>query len=537
MDALTLPGCPCPCLCQGPISQFSELGEYLISIDATGSLNLDRNAWSPILPAEKKVLHTFAMSTAVPSAAHDWDFDQHHEWQPAVVTDDQRPAGSLRSRESSRRHYELGVFGELFWISLPFSLPVTVTPLLAIDVVDGIVQFHGTADYTGRVAGAPTIVTGPTGLQDAILFAGRRDALFVDSDDARTTLAGRRAPTSWTVDCHFKTPLPSTNQQAYFTLVINPQLFHTGDQTPQGHCPCSWPPRGHGHGRLLRLPASKGARGLLSAMWGLLTCASLLLPPLQVHGHAGGDITINAKNMLGYMDMTNKEFVSSGFSVAALAVGWHRLTVSSCTGEIVFFIDGVESGSVLVLAVSDFRSIGNIANEGWLSPSNQPFAHMWQFRLWGECLVDCVEGAEPRCKLRTNQERTNQVRVGPDAMIYLNDKDRFSQQPLDSAGDRWQDSTASYGDFAALPSLVPDVHMIGDETARNTMVSTQGARFFSEHFCVGWSQFVQIDCADCEACGRAPGCDDATATPRGNAVFDGGSDMCKQQSPESSISF
>ena len=49
--------------------------------------------------------------------------------------------------------------------------------------------------------------------------------------------------------------------------------------TPQ--VPCSWPPRGLGHARLLRLPASRVPGSYYRPMWGL-TCASLLLPaPLQ----------------------------------------------------------------------------------------------------------------------------------------------------------------------------------------------------------------------------------------------------------------
>ena len=56
---------------------------------------------------------------------------------------------------------------------LPGELPMAAAipdPLVSLDVVDGEIVFGGTASYDGVVQGNPTIVRGPRGRDDAIVF-------------------------------------------------------------------------------------------------------------------------------------------------------------------------------------------------------------------------------------------------------------------------------------------------------------------------------------------------------------------------------
>jgi hypothetical protein len=74
---------------------------------------------------------------------------------------------------------------------------------VSIDVVDGDIVFGGTATYDGTIQGSPTIVEGPAGAMDAIMFGG-------ETDLARLGTAGVDTDGAWTIDCYIKTPVPGT---------------------------------------------------------------------------------------------------------------------------------------------------------------------------------------------------------------------------------------------------------------------------------------------------------------------------------------
>ena len=77
-------------------------------------------------------------------------------------------------------------------------------PLISVDVVNGeSIVFGGTASYVGEVQGNPSIVEGPTGERDTILFGDASDILFLGA-------AGVDTDGTWTIDCQFKTPVPHT---------------------------------------------------------------------------------------------------------------------------------------------------------------------------------------------------------------------------------------------------------------------------------------------------------------------------------------
>eukprot|EP01052_Picozoa_sp_SAG31_P012652 SAG31_NODE_745_length_12408_cov_4.755057_1_plen_562_part_00 len=102
--------------------------------------------------------------------------------------------------------------------------------LVSIDVVDGQIVFGGSASYEGVTIGSPSIVAGPTGEVDAILFTGSTDQLQLGTETGVDTDA------SWTVDCYFKTPIPQGSSWHTLTrgaggdhqVIINP------DQTSLG---------------------------------------------------------------------------------------------------------------------------------------------------------------------------------------------------------------------------------------------------------------------------------------------------------------
>ena len=77
-------------------------------------------------------------------------------------------------------------------------------PLVSIDVVGGQIVFGGTSSYEGEVGGNPSIVAGPNGVMDGILFAGNDDKLQLGTEGIDTDA-------SWTIDCYFKTPIPQTS--------------------------------------------------------------------------------------------------------------------------------------------------------------------------------------------------------------------------------------------------------------------------------------------------------------------------------------
>ena len=81
--------------------------------------------------------------------------------------------------------------------------------LVSIDVADGEIVFGGSASYSGSVTGSPTIVEGPGGASDGMLFGG-------GGDSARLGDGGVDTDGSWTIDCFFRTPIPGTG--AWHTL-------------------------------------------------------------------------------------------------------------------------------------------------------------------------------------------------------------------------------------------------------------------------------------------------------------------------------
>ena len=115
----------------------------------------------------------------------------------------------------------------------PDELPELWVPqvlMVSIDVVNNEIVFGGGASYEGVVVGTPTVVAGPTGAMNAILFSGSSDQLQLGHETGVDTDA------SWTIDCYFKTPIPQTD--AWHTLtrgaagdhqvIINPDQASLG---------------------------------------------------------------------------------------------------------------------------------------------------------------------------------------------------------------------------------------------------------------------------------------------------------------------
>ena len=72
--------------------------------------------------------------------------------------------------------------------------------------------------------------------------------------------------------------------------------------------------------------------------------------------------------------------------------------------------------------------------------------------------------------------------------------------------------------WETLPALILYPHTLSDIDGGTA--SSQGASYFTERFCPGWAKFVSANsCLDSD-----PGCDAS-----GNAIFDGGDDMCKSR--------
>ena len=115
----------------------------------------------------------------------------------------------------------------------PEELPRAEAPpvlLVAIDVDSGgEIVFSGSASYSGSVTGSPSIVEGPGGRNDGILFGA-------GGDSARLGDGGVDTDGSWTIDCYFKTPIPGTG--AWHTLTRGAagdhQVILHPDQTSLG---------------------------------------------------------------------------------------------------------------------------------------------------------------------------------------------------------------------------------------------------------------------------------------------------------------
>ena len=114
----------------------------------------------------------------------------------------------------------------------PGVLPGNTPPpemMVSIDVVDGEIIFGGSASYDGTVTGSPSIVEGPAGRADGMLFGG-------GGDSARLGDGGVDTDSSWTIDCYFQTPIPGTG--AWHTLTRGAagdhQVIIHPDQTSLG---------------------------------------------------------------------------------------------------------------------------------------------------------------------------------------------------------------------------------------------------------------------------------------------------------------
>jgi hypothetical protein len=108
--------------------------------------------------------------------------------------------------------------------------------MVSIDVVDGQIVFGGSASYEGVTKGSPSIVVGPTGEADAILFTENADWLQLGT--------GVDTDASWTVDCYFKTPIPQSSNWHTLTRGAggDHQVIIAQDQTSLG----SWSGGGDG---------------------------------------------------------------------------------------------------------------------------------------------------------------------------------------------------------------------------------------------------------------------------------------------------
>ena len=171
----------------------------------------------------------------------------------------------------------------------PDQLPAAVPPpqmIVSIDVVDGEIVFGGAASYEGTTTGGPSIVEGPTGLQDAILFQSGGDSLRLGS--------GVDTDASWTIDCYFQTPIPTTG--AWHTLT-----------------------RGGGGDH------------------------QVIIHPDQT-------------SLGSYDNVGGSGFSDTGFDVESLDDGWHRLTVAAGGGSATFYIDGEEVGGHSTVSNSDVRA-------------------------------------------------------------------------------------------------------------------------------------------------------------------------------------
>ena len=173
---------------------------------------------------------------------------------------------------------------------MPLEQPSgTIDPIVSIDVDDGNIVFGGTASYSGSVTGAPSIVEGPTGDQDGILFGGGSDSARLG--DGGVGDGGVGTDGSWTIDCYFKTPIPGT--AAWHTL-------------------------------------TRGAAG-----------------DHQIIIH------MDQTSLGSFDNIGGSGFTDTGFDVATLPDGWHRLTVSAGGGSATFFIDGTEVGAHSTVSSSD----------------------------------------------------------------------------------------------------------------------------------------------------------------------------------------
>ena len=101
----------------GPVSEFSQLGQFLKDVD---NLNLDSNRWASLLPAEKTALSEVAGPIGIAFGDHDWDFGFRYLWAAVEMSDETHLTAE---REVSYRHWSAGAQVQGFKIRIPFSMP------------------------------------------------------------------------------------------------------------------------------------------------------------------------------------------------------------------------------------------------------------------------------------------------------------------------------------------------------------------------------------------------------------------------------
>eukprot|EP01051_Picozoa_sp_SAG22_P021321 SAG22_NODE_4663_length_1200_cov_1.688465_1_plen_366_part_01 len=120
--------------------------------------------------------------------------------------------------------------------SCPHPQGGVYTPIVSIDVTDGVIVFGGSATYSGTVSGSPSIVEGPiAGTSDGILFGASGDMLNLGDSGVDTD-------GSWTIDCFFKTPVPQNGGWKTLTrgaggdhqVIIHPSSYHLGSYDSVG---------------------------------------------------------------------------------------------------------------------------------------------------------------------------------------------------------------------------------------------------------------------------------------------------------------
>ena len=127
----------------------------------------------------------------------------------------------------------------------------------------------------------------------------------------------------------------------------------------------------------------------LSALepWGTLTRGHLADHHIIVGGMGPPE---GRGTELGGYQQNLATFVPSGFDMASLADGWHRLTVSStCDGgcETIYYVDALEVGRNNFKSESDFFAVGNFQGGGqaWRTPIHR-------LRIYSEALMPDVYG-------------------------------------------------------------------------------------------------------------------------------------------------
>ena len=135
------------------------------------------------------------------------------------------PGGATPCADCSPGQYSGSGAGECD--STQWSRNAPPAPLVSVDVVGGSIVFGGTAVAAGNagiVHGSPSIVAGPSGALDAILFESPDWLQLGVPSSWALGASGVGTGAPWTVDCHFKTPIPQTG--AWHTLTRGNEADH-----------------------------------------------------------------------------------------------------------------------------------------------------------------------------------------------------------------------------------------------------------------------------------------------------------------------